>query len=88
MRSRMWQLINEGKRRPCSRQYWGLLFRFPLPAQTVDATPFNAFIRQCFPGRTHLFGCTRAKPSQRSVPADLTLASDFSLCFQCKMGSS
>jgi hypothetical protein len=36
----------------------------------------------------HLFGCTRSKPSQDSVPARLTLASDFSFCFQCQAGSS
>jgi hypothetical protein len=28
-----------------------------VPAQTVDATPSNALIRQCFPGRTDLFRC-------------------------------
>jgi len=36
----------------------------------------------------HLFGCTRSKPSQGSVPAGLTLASDFSFCFQCQAGPS
>src|SRR5271154_5573335 len=40
------------------------------------------------PRENHLFGCTRSKPSQGSVPTDLTLASDFSLCFHCKGGSS
>jgi hypothetical protein len=35
-----------------------------------------------------LFGCTRPKPSQGSVPVGLTLASDFGFCFQCKVGSS
>jgi len=30
----------------------------------------------------------RSKPSQSSVSADLTLASDFSLCFRCKLGSA
>src|SRR5208283_1193879 len=52
------------------------LYRFALPAQPVDATPSNALIRQCFPGRSDLFACIRSKPSQGSVPADLTLASD------------
>jgi hypothetical protein len=52
-----------------------------LPAQPVDATPSNVLIRQCFPGRTDLFGCTRSKPSQGSVPADLTLASDLTFVF-------
>jgi hypothetical protein len=33
-----------------------------------------------------LFGCARLKPSQGSVPAGLTLASDSSFCFQCKEG--
>jgi hypothetical protein len=55
--------------------------RFGLPAQPVDATPSNALIRQCFPRRSDLFGCTRSKPSQGSVPADLTLASDLSFVF-------
>src|SRR5712692_6027022 len=47
-------------------------FRLMLPAQPVDATPSNQLIRQYFPWRTDLFGCTRSKPSQGSVPADLT----------------
>src|SRR5258705_8990070 len=55
--------------------------RFALPAQPVDATPSNALIRQCFPGRSDLFGCPRSKPSQGSVPADLTLASDLAFVF-------
>jgi|HubBroStandDraft_1064217.scaffolds.fasta_scaffold133563_2 hypothetical protein len=36
----------------------------------------------------HLFGCTRSKPSQSSVPADLTPTSDFGFCFQCQAGPS
>src|SRR6266850_1864443 len=52
-----------------------------MPAQPVDATPSNALIRQCFPGRSDLFGCPRSKPSQGSVPADLTLASDLAFVF-------
>src|SRR5277367_5791755 len=36
----------------------------------------------------HLFDCTRSKPSQSSVPAGLTLASDFGFCFQCQAGPS
>ncbi len=36
----------------------------------------------------HLFGCTRSEPSQGSVPACLTLTSDFGFCFQCQAGSS
>src|SRR3984885_4645228 len=36
----------------------------------------------------HPFGCARLKPSQASVPAGLTLASDFSFCFQCQAGSN
>src|SRR5882724_4213644 len=55
--------------------------RLVLPAQPVDATPSNALIRQCFPGRSDLFGCPRSKPSQSSVPADLTLASDLAFVF-------
>ena len=35
-----------------------------------------------------LFGCTRSKPTQSSVPAGLTLASEFGFCFQCQEGSS
>jgi len=52
-----------------------------LSVQTVDATPCNALIRQCFPGRSDLFGCARSKPSPGSVPADLTLASDLAFVF-------
>src|SRR5882672_3451682 len=55
--------------------------RLVVPAQPVDATPSNALIRQCFPGRSDLFGCPRSKPSQGSVPADLTLASDLAFVF-------
>jgi hypothetical protein len=36
----------------------------------------------------HLFGRTRSNPSQSSVSSGLTLASDFSFCFQCQAGSS
>jgi hypothetical protein len=43
-----------------------------MPAQPVDATPSNRLIRQYFPWKTDLFGCTRSKPSQGRVPADLT----------------
>jgi hypothetical protein len=38
-------------------------------------------IGQCFPGRSDQFGCARSKPSQGSVPADLTLASDLTFVF-------
>jgi hypothetical protein len=38
----------------------------------VDATPSKQLIRQYFPWRTDLFGCIQSKPSQGSVPADLT----------------
>jgi len=55
--------------------------RLTLPAQAVDATPSNTLIRQGFPGRSNLFGCPRSKPSQGSVPADLTLASDLAFVF-------
>ena len=40
------------------------------------------------PQENHLFGCARPEPSQGSVPAGLALASDFSFCFQYKVGSS
>ena len=36
----------------------------------------------------HLFGSTRSKPSQSSVPAGLTLPSDSGVRFQCQAGSS
>ena len=61
---------------------------FYLPAQPVDATPSNALIRRCFPGRSDLFGCPQSKPSQGSVAADLTLASVFSFRSQWKVGLS
>jgi hypothetical protein len=38
--------------------------------------------------QNHLFGCTRSKPSQSSVPAGLNPTSDFGFCFQCQAGSS
>ncbi len=37
---------------------------------------------------SHPFACTRSKPSHSSVPAGLTLASDFGFCFQCQASSS
>jgi hypothetical protein len=40
------------------------------------------------PQENHLFGGARPEPSQGSVPAGLALASDFSYCFQYKVGSS
>src|ERR1700735_3759981 len=48
--------------------------------QYVDSTMFAR--------ENHLFGCTRPKSCRGSVPAGLTLASDFSFCFQCEVGSS
>jgi hypothetical protein len=55
-----------------------------MPAQTVDATPSNQGIRQCFPGRSDLFGCPWSKPSRGSVPGDLTLASDLAFVFNAR----
>ena len=63
----------------CSRQY--PLLRLALRVQTVDATLSDALIRQCFPGRIDLFGCSRSKPSQGSAPADLTLESGLAFVF-------
>jgi hypothetical protein len=40
------------------------------------------------PQENRLFGCAWPEPSQGSVPAGLALASDFSFCFQYKVGSS
>ena len=45
-------------------------------------------IRQCFSGRTICLTVLGQKPSQGCVPADLTLASDFSFSFHCKVSSS
>src|SRR6266851_5605734 len=55
-----------------------------LPAQPVDATPSNQLIRQYFPWRTDLFGCTRSKPSQGSVPTDLTSRAILALVFSAR----
>src|SRR5229473_5739444 len=60
------------------------LLRLALPAQTVDATPSNQLIRQYFPWRTDLFGCTRSKPSQGSVPADLTWRAILAFVFNAR----
>jgi hypothetical protein len=59
-----------------------------VPVQTVDATPSDQVIRQRFPWATDPFGCTRSKTYQGGVPADLTLAGDFSVCFQRFVDSS
>jgi len=48
--------------------------------QCVDST--------MLPRENHLFGCTRSKLSQDSVPVGLALASEFSFCLQCQVGSS
>ena len=61
-----------------------LLVRFVLPAQPVDATPSNQLIRQYFPWRTDLFGCTRSKPRQGSVPADLTWRAILAFVFNAR----
>jgi hypothetical protein len=42
-------------------------------------------IRQSFPGRSDLSGCSRSKASQGSVPADLTLASDLAFAFNAEL---
>jgi hypothetical protein len=53
-----------------------LLHRSGNSAATGPTTyvqlPSNQLIRQYFPWRTDLSGCTRSKPSQGSVPVDLT----------------
>jgi hypothetical protein len=36
------------------------------------------------PRENYLFGCTRSKSNQSSVPADLTIASDFSFVFNAR----
>src|SRR5580693_2092360 len=40
------------------------------------------------PWGNYLFGRTLSKTSQGSVPDVLALPSDFSFCFQCKVGAS
>ena len=49
-------------------------YKIHLPAHPVEATPSSALLRQSFPGSSNRFGCTRSKPSQPCVPADLTVA--------------
>ncbi len=73
--------LSPGKSDDRTSSYWDQLVRLALRAQRVDATPSNALIRQCFPGRRDLFGCPQSRPSQGSAPADLTLASDFAFVF-------
>jgi hypothetical protein len=77
---RTFSLLETTQRCMTNRCFWALV-RQSVPAQPVDATPSNALIRQCFPGRSDLFGCPRSKPSQGSVPTDLTLASDLAFVF-------
>ena len=40
------------------------------------------------PWEDHLIGFTWTRPSQASVLSELTFASDFGFCFQCKVGWS
>jgi hypothetical protein len=74
-------LKREARKLRASHGQLGSSARFVVPAQTVDATPFNALIRQCFPRRSELFVCTLSKPSQGSLPTELTLASDLAFVF-------
>jgi Na+-translocating membrane potential-generating system (MpsB) len=53
--------------------------RGSLQSQSIDST--------MHPRKSQLFDCTWSRPSQRRVPAGLTPASDFSLCFKCKVAS-
>ncbi len=53
----------------------------PLSFQACTTWLTNPGSRKRSPGRSDLFGCTRSKPSQGSVPADLTLASDLAFVF-------
>src|SRR5580658_1542774 len=73
---------------PTTRTCVRVNVRLMLPAQPVGATPSTALIRQCLRGRTICLGVLGQKPSQGSVPAGLTLTSDFGFCFQCQAGSS
>ena len=65
-------------------EQWSASARKTVPVQPVDATPSNALIRQCFLRRSDLFGRPRSKPSQGSVPADLTLASGLAFVFNAR----
>ena len=55
-----------------------------MPAQPVDATPSSQLIRHYFPCRIDLFGCTRSKPSQGSVPADLNQRAILAFVFNAR----
>src|SRR5271156_261175 len=57
-------------------------------SSTGRCNTFERIDSAMLPRENHLFGCTRPKASQGSVPAGLTLASGFGLCFQCQGGSS
>src|SRR5580704_17242725 len=79
-------LLSGGVRAEHSKPYSkrDALLYCDVPAQPVAATPSNALIWQCFLGRTHLFGSTRSKPSQGSVPADLTWPAILALVFNAR----
>jgi hypothetical protein len=63
-----------------------------FPVRAVSSTgrcnTIQSFDSTTLARAKHLLGCTRSKPSQGSAPAGLTLASDFSFCFQCRAGPS
>jgi hypothetical protein len=64
--------------------------QFPISAASSTG---RCNIIQCIdstmlPRENHRFGCTLSKPSHGSVPAGLTTASNFNLCFQRKVDSS
>ena len=73
---RSWRNLNSSTAGPQDTiaSFWGanLSKSRLVSAQPVDATPSNQLIPQYFPWGTDLFGCPRSKPSQGSVPADLT----------------
>ena len=55
-----------------------------MPVQTVDATPSNALIRQCFPGRTDLFDTLGENLASGSVPVDLIRQAFSALVFNAR----
>jgi len=64
--------------------------QFPIGAasSTGQCNSIQCIDSTLLPWENHPFGCIRSNPSQDSVPSGLTLASDFSFCFQCNVGSS
>ncbi len=86
----LWQMMPSTPDHPRHRTSRQGKFTFPVTAasSTGRCNTIQCIDPTMLARENQLFGCGRLKPSQGSVPASLTLTSDFGFCFQCQEGSS